>query len=179
MYYWVAALLPKEAEKEIRDICLPLLKGGGISDLAFLLTQHISLKISFASSEEKNMMEYLSGFFKNLRPFEVEAERVECQKGIVWIRMKPNRSLEEIHKKLVEGLFDIFQITPHEFDREFVFHTTLAMDRDQSKIEWLYAQTKDLFQGRKALVKAIIIGTSETGADGTWRELRRIPLNQT
>jgi 2'-5' RNA ligase len=177
MYFWVAALLPQQSEKNIRSVSLPLFKELGISNMVFLLNQHISLKIPFASDDIDAIYDYLNDVLSQYKPFYVETDKVEKFGKIVWVRFKDNQILSDIHSKLVGGLHDIFQITPHEFDTDFVFHSSIAIDKDQKKIDSFYSVVKDMFQNRKVLISAFIIGTSEDGADGTWKQTRKIQLD--
>jgi 2'-5' RNA ligase len=176
MYFWVAASLPNQSEKRIRNICIPLMREKNISNMAFLLGQHISLKMPFASDDVEAVMDFLNSYLQKKKPFYVETDKVEKHGTICWLRFKPSEDLQKIHDDLVDGLYDIFQLFPHELDKSFVFHSSIAIDKDTNKIDWLYDHIKNCFQDRHVLISSFIIGTSQSGESGTWKEMRKIQL---
>lgn len=178
MYFWIAALLPESSEKHIRDVCLPLIRAEDISNTAFLLTQHISLKISFWADDKdaQAIKEYLTFFFQRQTPFKIITDKVESQGEILWLKIKDNPQLERLHEELTEGLENSFKILPHKFDHSFIYHTTIAIDKRKEKIAWLFNQVKDKWQEKEVLISSFVIGTSPDGELNTWKEVRKISV---
>jgi len=69
MYLWVGCKLPEEFEQEIRTHCLALNQKIGLDTAAFLLPQHISLKISFHTDCPDALLDDLSAFLSHQQTF--------------------------------------------------------------------------------------------------------------
>jgi hypothetical protein len=64
---------------------------------------------------------------------------------------------------------DNLGITPHPFDLDFKFHSTLFIDADDKKSSAAYLALKDLQIPKILRAKSLIIGSSETGKMGTYK----------
>ena len=146
--------------------------------LGMLLPYHISLKMSFNVSMDmkESIIESLVDYFKCLVPFEVETNKIECHDNIVWIRMKKNNILDNIHIDLNSMLLEKYNIGLHEYDLDFLFHTTLFMDNDEEKIKKAYERIKDITIPKAMLINKYIIGISETGEPGTYTVIKEIEV---
>ena len=147
-------------------------------DLGMLLPYHISLKMSFSVSEDmiNNVIESLVNYFINLVPFEVETNKIECHDNIVWVRMKKNSILDNIHIDLNSLLLEKYNIGLHEYDLDFLFHTTLFMDNDKEKIKKAYERIKDIVIPKTMIIDKYVIGISETGKPGTYNVIKEIEI---
>ena len=57
----------------------------------------------------------------------------------------------------------------HEYDLDFMFHTTLFMDDDTEKVAKAYEKVKDISVPDKLVASRFVIGTSESGDLGTYK----------
>ena len=160
----------------IRDRVRQLEKEQGVTNSNLTLPFHISLKISFEMDEARaaEVVDTLETFYRKLRPFEIPVSGVEYHTTIAWIRMKENETLNRIHNGLNDLLAERFGVGQHEYDRDYLFHTTLCMDEDAALVRGFYKALKD--EPLPAVLKAehFLIGASPSGALGTYRVVRRV-----
>ena len=178
MYIWIGCKLPEEFEKEIRAHCLALNAQIGLDTVAFLLPQHISLKISFQTDRETEILEELTRFACEQMPFKVQIRAVEQAGNILWLSVVENAHLRQLHDALDARLEHRFGVPQHAFDKCFLFHSTLFMDQDTKKLAQMYAMLEDYPVARELQVNTFLLGASETGRPGTYRIVREIPLVQ-
>ena len=69
MFVWIGCKLPWDFEQEIRTRCLELNRGIGLDTAAFSLPQHISLKISFETKQPDAVLEELTAWLGEQKPF--------------------------------------------------------------------------------------------------------------
>ena len=62
----------------------------------------------------------------------------------------------------------------HEYDLDFIVHTTLFMDDDKEKINIARQLLGDLNLPETLVANTFVIGTSETGENGTYRVFKTI-----
>ena len=105
----------------------------------------------------------------------MEVEGYEHSPGVVWIRMKGNARLAEIHSHLDEMMMARFCTKPHEFDLSFIYHATVFFDED-SKLEPAFEKIKTVPLPGKIHARDFLIGTSETGKPGTYSVYRHSHL---
>ena len=137
---------------------------------------HISLKMSFpvAESRAEALVEIVEAYFRSQKPFDIEVAGVECHETIVWIRMKENAELSRIHDELNEMLSDRFGVALHEYDRDYLFHTTLCIDEDMTKVQAAYEALKDMTLPATLPVRRFLIGASPDGSLGSYRVIRQV-----
>lgn len=176
MYIWIGCKLPEEFEKEIRAHCLALNEQIGLDPVAFLLPQHVSLKISFETDLAEEILEDLTQFAAEQRPFAVRIKGIEQAGNILWMPVAENDRLRQLHDALDARLEHSFGIPQHEFDKCFLFHSTLFMDGDKEKLAKMQAALADYPVARELVVDTFLLGQSETGKPGTCRVVREIKV---
>ena len=132
---WVGIGVDEQLQS-IRNRIAELEKELGISNSNLTLPFHISLKMSFAVDRDKasEVINAIEAYYRTLKPFQISVYGIEYHETIAWIRMTENETLDRIHDDLNELLFDRFGIGLHEYDRDYLFHTTLFMDEDAEKV---------------------------------------------
>ena len=176
MYIWIGCKLPEDFETEIRSYCLERNRSLDLDTTAFLLPQHISLKISFSSDQPEVVLEDLERFLSAQSPFTVHIKGAERAGNILWVPIAENASLKRLHAQLDTRLEQRFQIPRHEFDKCFLFHSTLFIDPDEKKLAQMEKILAEYPVERELLVDTFLIGLSETGKPGTYRVVRQFGL---
>ena len=176
MYVWTALYIEDELE-EVRDRAIGIGEDTGVKCPLTILPLHISLKISFQIEDSRldECVSCLCDCFSTIGPFSVEVEGYEHSQGVVWIRMKENARLAEIHSHLDEMMMARFGAKPHEFDLSFIYHATVFFDED-SKLEPAFEKIKTVPLQGKIHARDFLIGTSETGKPGTYSVYRHSHL---
>ena len=176
MYVWTALYIEDELE-EVRDRAIGIGEDLGVKCPLTILPLHISLKISFEVEDSRldECVSVLCDYFSSLGPFSVEIEGYEHSAGVVWIRMKENARLSEIHSHLDEMMMSQFGSKPHEFDLSFIYHATVFFDED-SKLEPAFEKIKTVPLPSKIHARDFLIGTSMTGKPGTYSVYRHSHL---
>lgn len=178
MYLWFAIDVNryyeylKERVKEIEDIVK-------YDNTNLSLPYHISLKISFEvdDSIKNDVIQTAEEFYKTLKPFNISVKCIEKYGIICWIRYLNNDYLESISRNLNSLLKEKYDIELHPYDKDFIFHTTLFMDNDVSKIEKSYEMIKDVKLPTNLLTDRYIIGYSLTGKVGSYKVLKEIQVS--
>ncbi len=176
MYVWTAInideqlLSVKNAVKEIEKVCC-----FNHSDVT-MLPLHISLKISALVPDEKldEVVEALAKLFQNVDSFQVETEEVQLNQTIVWIKMKENNSLNHLHQLLNDLFLQKYGVPLHEYDKKFVFHSTLFLDQDLGKICKAFSLIQHQTIPSQLTADRFIIGCSPNGNVGTYTVLKEI-----
>lgn len=147
-----------------------------ISNVTCQLPLHISLKISFEI--ERDMFEAvlsdIVSIYEEQKPFDICVKGIEKHERIEWIIMYSNESLEALATRLNMMLLEKYGVALHEYDLDFIFHTTLFMDDDASKIDEAHRILGDVHLPELITARSFVIGTSETGANGTYRVYRTV-----
>ena len=176
MYIWIGCQLPKDFEEAARSHCTALNKGIGLSTVAFSLPQHVSLKISFQSDRYRDILDYLIGFFETRLPFSLHIQPAEQNGNILWIPVKDNLHLQQLHEQLDAQLQQHFGIPRHHFDTCFQFHSTLFMDPDTDKLSRMHQLLQNSPATQELHIDTFLIGISETGKPGQYRVIRKIKV---
>ncbi len=166
---WVGIGVDEQLQS-IRNRIAELEKELGISNSNLTLPFHISLKMSFAVDRDKasEVINAIEAYYRTLKPFQIPVYGIEYHETIAWIRMAENETLDRIHDDLNEMLFDRFDVGLHEYDRDYLFHTTLFMDENAEKVRRGYeAICNEPIPGMLE-AKQFLIGSSETGELGTY-----------
>lgn len=177
MYIWVA-LDTSEALSAVRSRAILENLTVGLSEVAFSLPQHISLKISFYVDDciAEAVIESLTAFFKTIPQMPVRPLMPEEKEGLLWVKIEESDYLISLHVALDEKLFREFGVTPHPFDRAFLFHSTLFQDADQGKISLMAERISDLVFSEEILPQGFLIGVSESGRAGSYQVVKTIPF---
>ena len=173
MYIWIGCALPEPFEEEVRKQCLEYNRELGLDTVAFLLPQHISLKISFPTDRPEAVLDAVEAMLKQEREFYVNLKEPELEGKILWLPVEENPRLRMLHDKLDALLQEQFAIGQHPFDKGFLFHSTLFLDEDRKKL----AAMKERLAGwgvHRCRVDGFWLGVSESGKAGTYRVVRRV-----
>lgn len=179
MFLWLGIRLPEEYDDTIRKVILKKNKKFEFRDISFGLPKHISLKISF---ECDNFLEVIKDISKNVlphyKPFSVSPRAIEVNPGIIWIRFEDDQELVNLHNEVVDFLNKKYGVKPHEYDKDFIYHTTLIHDETAS-FEDLESFSKLLFRKLKTEevpLGTVIFGISENNEPKTFRIIKEIKL---
>lgn len=176
MFVWIGCKLPWDFEQEIRTRCLELNRGIGLDTAAFSLPQHISLKISFETKQPDAVLEELTAWLGEQKPFFVHVQNPEQAGNILWLPFSENSNLKRLHAELDRRLEEKFGVAQHPFDKAFLFHSTLFMDEDAEKIAVMRHLLLDYPMERELQVDTFLLGLSETGKAGSYRVAREIKV---
>ena len=176
MYIWIGCKLPEDFASSIRSSCMELNRDIGLSTVAFLLPQHISLKISFQSEKYDEILDYLENFLSKQSPFSLRIKNPEQAGSILWMPAEENHCLRQLHEQLDAQLEQRFGIPQHQFDKCFLFHSTLFMDPDTDKIAKMHRLLEEHPIAQELQVDTFLLGLSETGKPGTYRVVREIKV---
>ena len=176
MYIWAGCKLPGDFEADIRSCCLELNRNVGLDTVAFLLPQHVSLKISFQSEKYDEILDYLEDYLSRQSPFSLHIQAPEQAGSILWMPVVENHHLRQLHDSLDLKLEQRFGIPQHAFDKCFLFHSTLFMDPDTDKIAKMRRLLEPYPIERELQVDTFLLGLSETGKPGECRIVREIKV---
>ena len=169
MYIWLGIEVEGQlaAAKE-RALAVEREMGFGLS--CFTLPMHVSLKMSFPMDDARapEVMEFVKGYYAALSPFLMRVRGPEADGPILWIRMERSAELDRIHDELNEQLLLRYGVGLHEYDTDYKFHTTLFMDGDEARIREAYSRIQDVCLPETLTASRFVIGTSETGALGSY-----------
>ena len=143
------------------------------------LPYHISLKISFEAPKglENDIISTVEDFYKTLKSFTVRVKEIEANNKILWVRYYDNDYLKYIGTTLNKLLNDKYGIKYHDFDINFIFHTTLFMNENQEIINKGYELLKDEELPNELIINKLLIGYSPMGIPETYSVLKEIELS--
>ena len=176
MFVWIACRLPEDYEAFLRSHCHRLNTPPALDTVAFLLPQHISLKISFdAGAQTDAVVSFLDSLLRRESPFRISLQGPQLHPGLLWLPAAESSELSRLHALLDRELEAHFGIPQHPFDKCFRFHSTLFLSSDQDRLGAMHAQLSALPLQRSLPIDSFLIGVSETGQPGSYRVLRCIP----
>jgi 2'-5' RNA ligase len=177
MYIWIGCKLPQSFEESIRRRALEANRHIQADTVAFLLPQHISLKISFETPQPAEVLDFLTRLLESEKKFYVNLSPIEQMGNILWNPARENETLNRLHQTLDQQLLQHFHIEQHPFDREFRFHSTLFIDEDTGKISQLYQLLKDTPLPEALAVDTFLLGISPDGSAGSYKVARMIKIS--
>ena len=170
MYVWIGIDVDSQLDK-IKEKAQKIEQNIGFKNSNFTLPLHVSLKISFFI--EDNIFESVKAdiinIFDDFNAFDISVKGVELENNICWIRMERNSSLDGLHDRLNSVMLEKHGIPMHEYDMDYKFHTTLFMDDDINKVRNAYSELGEVYVPNKLMANKFVIGTSESGALGTYK----------
>lgn len=177
MFVWVGINVENQL-KEVRRAVDGVFEKIYISNVTCQLPLHISLKISFEIKNElfDSVLDDIVDIYNAQKSFEIKVKSIEKYDNIEWIRMYSNAEIEELATKLNLMLKEKYNIPLHEYDLDFIFHTTLFMDNDVEKINTAHTLLGNLKLPETLVANTFVIGMSETGENGTYRVYRTIEV---
>ena len=177
MFVWVGINV-EEQLRETRMAVDGVFEKIDISNVTCQLPLHISLKISFEIENEifDSVLNDITAIYEAQKPFEIDVKGIEKHENIMWIRMYSNNEIEALATALNMMLKEKYGIPLHEYDLDFIFHTTLFMDDDKEKINTARQLLGDLNLPEALVANTFVIGTSETGENGTYRVYKTVEV---
>ena len=131
------------------------------SETAFNFPQHVSLKITFEMDDEiaKHCIKDIIELLKSTKPFTAKTQNIELHEGIIWIRMEECEQFKALHDEL-DQIAISYAVKQHEFDKNFIYHSTVIMDEDTEKLEKLYGRIKDIPYPEELKINTFLVGHS-------------------
>ena len=175
MYIWIGIDVDEQL-KELKNEAKLIETKIGFEKSNFTLPYHISLKISFEINDNnlEQIVNDISDIYSGIEPFYIDVKEIEYHNTIAWIMIKENKSLYFLHDKLNSLLFEKYNISLHEYDTDYKFHTTLFMDVNSNKVSDAYEEIKKCKTPKKLLAHKFVIGTSPNGEFGTYKVVKEI-----
>ena len=176
MYIWIGCRLPVDFENELRSHCLAANRQIGLDTTAFSLPQHISLKISFQATDYEPVLAELTSFLSARQAFSVRLDSPAQMGPILWLPAAENTTLRWLHEQLDDLLERRFGIPQHEFDKAFLFHSTLFIDERTEKIARMGNAMADFPLPRELTIDTFLLGLSPDGTNGSYRVVQEIKV---
>ena len=176
MFVWVGISLEDSMKNLTKDVINFSIKNN-ISTPLENLPIHVSLRISFEiednifDSVEKEVINFLN----KLKKFKISFIKIEKFHNIIWLRCKKTNELINAHNELCLILKDKFNIPLHEFDNDFIYHSTLFMD-DPCKIDSMFDEISQLKFPKNTISNKLLIGISESGNPNTFKIYKTIKI---
>ena len=150
----------------------------GTKHSCYTLPMHISLKISFAVEQERSdeIVDRILSYLSATSPFDATVRGVERENTIAWIRYAESDDLKALSVGLNDMLLREYGIGLHPYDNDFKFHSTLFMDDDADKVVGALENMGTLPLPTTVRIHRFVVGTSPTGALGTYRVYREIEV---
>ena len=92
--------------------------------------------------------------------------------------MKKSLKLDSIHRRLDKVLNEKHGVELHDFDRRYLFHTTLFMCENDGKRSAAYEAVKKASLPKKLRIDRLVIGTSPDGTVGTYQVIKTVCLKE-
>ena len=160
----------KDVLNPLKEKCLEYNKDLNINLDFFNLPSHISLKISFEiDNNYEEIKEEIKKYFLSIKPFYIKLKTIEKRENIIWIKCAPSLKLLKLHKDLDKLLENKFNIIKTDLDKHFIFHSTIFVDKDNAKLDKMYALIKKIKIDKKLLVDTFLIGSSTQGILSTYK----------
>lgn len=177
MYIWVAIDIDEQVS-ELRENAEKYMRRCGMSSSTFTIPFHISLKISFEISDDKfeGAVSDIRDLYRSLKPFQIAVGGIEKSGSIIWITMQKSAELADIHKRLDEMMLEKYGVIQHEFDKAFLFHTSVIMMNDEELLGEAFDAVKDTNIPEILRAERFIIGSSADGRPGTYGVIEEIEL---
>ena len=175
MYIWTAADVSRQLAF-VRERATELNRELNLSEVAFSLPQHISLKISFEvdDSVADEVISVLEDYLSSQTAFTVGEAKVEIFGSILWLSFPENECLKRLHRELDELLLSRFGVPLHEYDKCFKFHSTLFIDGGNS-LGKMCSELERLTLPSEIETDSFLIGISKSGKAGEYRVIKEIP----
>lgn len=175
MHLWTAVDLTGQLEA-IRKAALTENQTIGLSEAAFTLPAHVSLKISFQVPDEAGIavQQEAAEIFRHTPSFNIRVKGLQQENGILWIAMEENAALRLLHEKMV-ALAAKNGAPAHPFDGDFRYHSTLFLSPEEEKLDQMEKALLGIPLPAALRAEAFLIGGSETGLPGEYRVFQRIP----
>lgn len=130
----LAVLVNWEIQNLIRKMILKMHLIYGLDLVSTLLPQHVSIKSAFEVDRVDELEIYFDHLAKHISPFVFELQNIELvnfekegvMNEVIWINVKENQALNNLHHRVNQELKDSLGIPLSPLDGEvFSFHSTL------------------------------------------------------
>lgn len=177
MYIWTAISFADQLA-ELRQQTAGISEELALANPSLTLPIHTSLSISFEAADEvyDRIISDLTGYLSSLVPFPVYPEAIERNGQIIWLKMRETPELVEIHTHLIDLLQHRYGVEPHPFDLDFQFHATLFFGGEDQALSTALSRIKTTPLPETLTARKFVIGTSPSGAPGSYRVCREIEL---
>ena len=177
MYLWIAIDV-NEQVRELRENTENYIKNHELTSPTLTLPFHISLKISFQISSDilKEVTYDIRELCKSLKPFTITVKSIEKTDTIIWLTMQDSAYLSAIHNSLDHLLLEKYGVVQHEFDKSFIFHTSILITNSKGHLNAAFEAIKDINIPNVLNAQKIIIGSSKEGQPGTYSVIEEIML---
>ena len=174
MFIWTCCdINPRFAEyrEKVKELSAEL----KLSESAFALPQHVSLKISFELDEAlaKHCMKDIVEHLKTAKPFTAKIAGLELRDGLIWLRMEENEQFKELHAELDE-IAKSYAVKPHELDKQFIFHSTVITDENAEKLAAAFEKIKEIPYPDELKINTFLVVYSDDGV--SYKVARRIKV---
>lgn len=135
MHILFAFLMNDDLHNFIRKLNIEHYKERNVLDINTLMLPHISVKQAFESENLEIVSDYFDFYFKNLPQFSLEFEKFELvydqeylyQKKIIWLKVKENKQLREIHNQINRDLSALDIKMGYYDGDDFSFHASVFL----------------------------------------------------
>ena len=100
--------------------------------------------------------------------YEIEVKKLEQCDNIIWLTMQDNFMLRCFHNFLDLLFLDKYDIDQHEFDKDFIFHTSVLILDNKEHLQPAFNEISNITLPTTLIANKIIIGSSLTGEAGTY-----------
>jgi len=169
VFVWIGIDV-NDAFAELRKKAVKIEKTLECEHSCYTLPMHISLKMSFAvqESREKEIENNILEFLGNQNAIEVVPSRIENAGNIVWVRYEQNERLCRIKDELNAMLGEKYGVVMHEYDSDYLFHTTVFMFDEQEKNAEAFRRLGGVELPNKIVLDKFVVGSSSDGKLGTY-----------
>ncbi|HIH10644.1 TPA: 2'-5' RNA ligase family protein [Candidatus Woesearchaeota archaeon] len=174
-----AILLEDECYNYSRKLELKLCEKFGLC-WGLKQSPHITIKAPFETDKLGPFVKYLKSLAKEISPFEIELEGFNYfGNKVIFLDVKRNKQLKELHFRILRDLQSKFSINPHELEGKHVkFHSSIATgDVTEEKFRKAKQYLKKYHPNFKFTAKTMGI-FYYLGEDAGWIIVRRTKFNR-
>jgi len=168
--FLLSAFYIEDSFRQLREEAIRIGEETGVLCPLKVLPMHISIRksVDLGSNSMDDVVRAICDYYSSVEPFSVDVEGFELGEGIIWLRMKENAKLREIHNHMVDMMQSRFSIEPHELDPVFIFHSTVFMD-SRADLKPAFERISEIPLPKTIRIRNFMIGTSENGIPETYR----------
>lgn len=169
MFIWIGIDVG-DAFADIRKRAVEIEKSLGCEYSCYNLPMHISLKMPFEVQESQfeEIEKSILRFFENQKPLQLSLPRLENVGNIVWVRYEQNERLCSIKDELNVMLGEKYGVGMHEYDSDYLFHTTVFMFDEKDKNDEAFGRLGVVELPKKVVLDKFVVGSSPNGKLGTF-----------
>jgi hypothetical protein len=157
---WVCALLPKEVNQQLVQICREANAAIGLPENVFRFPLHISMKKSFQTTSFDAVKAAILAHLREYGPICCKAGGVVCHRKMLWLPIEPTGSIKEWHDTLDAMLLSRFGIPIDRFDAAFSPHISLFTKGEQAQISEMQKRLQQKIAPMELSLNRFVIGSS-------------------